>query len=620
MCGIVGYIGDRRAGDIVLAGLQRLEYRGYDSAGLAVFDDVEGLQTRRSVGKLANLKARVEREPVVGHLAFGHTRWATHGGVTEANAHPHRDASGRIVVIQNGIVENYLSLKAHLTALGYRFSSQTDTEVIAMVLGHYYQQTHDLVRAVRLTLADLRGGNAIVAFSLDEPDRLVAARLGNAGGVAIGLGDDEVFLASDIPAILDYTRQVIFLEDQDLAVITRNSVSLTRLDGTPVQRVVQQIQWDAESAARGQFPHFMLKEIHEQPRALMDVLRGRLDQEQGRILLPELTLDDAALRRLTKIYAVACGTAWHAALTMKFMIEKIARLNVEVDYASEFRYRSPLLHEATPGTTLLLAVTQSGETVDTLAAMEEARLHGIPSVVIVNAIGSQAARIADGGAIYLHAGPEIGVASTKAFTSQLVAGYLFALRLAQARGVLTPQELQQHLQALIELPQQAAEVIKNTTAAAKALARRYGNVTSMLFLGRQASYPIALEGALKVKELSYIHAEGYPAGEMKHGPIALIDEQLPVFCLAPQDDIYEKMVSNIEQVRARNGRVIVITTTGETQLQETVDAVIEVPLTLPLLQPVLLVLPLQLFSYEAALVRGCDVDQPRNLAKSVTVE
>jgi glutamine---fructose-6-phosphate transaminase (isomerizing) len=620
MCGIVAYIGDRPAGDVVLSGLKRLEYRGYDSAGLAVYDSTEGLQTRRSIGKLANLQARVAAEPVNGGLAFGHTRWATHGGVTEVNAHPHRDVSGRIVVIQNGIVENYVSLKAHLSALGYSFQSQTDTEVIAQLLGHYYRQTADLIRAMQLTLAELRGGNAIVAFSVDEPDRLIAARLGNAGGIAIGLGQDEVFLASDIPALLDYTHEVIFLEDREMAIITRGHVALMRLDGEPVQRQAQQISWNAEAAARGNYPHFMLKEIHEQPRALMDVLRNRIDHEQGRVLLPELTLDDAALRQLTKIYAVACGTAWHAALTIKFMIEKLARINVEVDYGSEFRYRSPLLSSGPAGSTLLLAVTQSGETVDTLAAMEEARTQGIPTVAIVNAIGSQAARLADGGTIYLHAGPEIGVASTKAFTSQLVAGYLFALRLAQARGVLGGDALRTHLQALIELPGKAAEVIDQATPIVRELARKYGHVNSMLFLGRQANYPIALEGALKVKELSYIHAEGYPAGEMKHGPIALIDETLPVFCIAPQDDIYEKMISNIEQVRARNGLVIAIGTRGDLQLAEKADMLIEIPPTLPLLQPVLTVLPLQLTAYEAALLRGCDVDQPRNLAKSVTVE
>ncbi len=604
----------------MLGGLKQLEYRGYDSAGLAAYDAAEGLQTRRSIGKLANLQARIAAEPVSGGLAFGHTRWATHGGVTEANAHPHRDGSGRIVVIQNGIVENYVSLKAHLSALGYTFQSQTDTEVIAQLLGHYYRQTNDLLRAMQLTLAELRGGNAIVAFSVDEPDRLIAARLGNAGGIAIGLGEDEVFLASDIPALMEYTHRVIFLEDRDMAVITRGQVELLRLDGEPVQRPVQQISWDAEAAARGSFPHFMLKEIHEQPRALMDVLRNRIDHDQGRVVLPELSLDDAALRQLTKIYAVACGTAWHAALTIKFMIEKLARINVEVDYGSEFRYRSPLLSTGAPGSTLLLAVTQSGETVDTLAAMEEARTQGIPTVAIVNAIGSQAARLADGGTIYLHAGPEIGVASTKAFTSQLVAGYLFALRLAQARGVLEADDLRRHLQALIELPGKAAQVIDQATPIVSELARRYSGVSSMLFLGRQANYPIALEGALKVKELSYIHAEGYPAGEMKHGPIALIDESLPVVCIAPQDDIYEKMVSNIEQVRARNGRVIAVGTIGDDQLAEKADVMISVPPTLPLLQPVLTVIPLQLLSYESALARGCDVDQPRNLAKSVTVE
>ncbi|MDW8402637.1 glutamine--fructose-6-phosphate transaminase (isomerizing) [Chloroflexus sp.] len=620
MCGIVGYIGPREATNVVINGLQRLEYRGYDSAGIAIYDSDRGLQLRRSVGKLSNLQQRLAAEPTYGQIGIGHTRWATHGGVTEFNAHPHRDASGAIVVIQNGIVENYLHLKGRLLELGYQFESQTDTEVIAKLIGHYYRDSRDLVSAVRQTLRELRGGNAIVAFSIHEPDTLVAARLGNAGGVAIGLSEDEQFIASDIPAILDYTRTLIFLEDGDVAVVRRSGVAITRLDGTPVERPTHTIAWDPVAAAKGDYRHFMQKEIAEQPRALMDVLRGRIDQERGRIELEDLRLSDDDLRRVRRIYATACGTAWHAALVAKFLIENLAGVRVEVDYASEFRYRGPILQSDGERDALLLAITQSGETVDTLAAMEEARAQATPSVAIVNAIGSQAARLADGGPIYLHAGPEIGVASTKAFTSMLVAAYLFALRLAQARGKLTPAQIRAHIQALIELPGKAAQTIEQTTPICIELAERYHRAGNALFLGRQINYPIALEGALKLKEISYIHAEGYPAGEMKHGPIALIDEDMPVICIAPRDHIYEKMISNIEQVRARHGQVIAIGHAGDALLAEKANDMIGVPETLPLLQPVLNVIPLQIFAYHVAVLRGCDVDQPRNLAKSVTVE
>ena len=616
MCGIVGYVGPREATEVVVGGLQRLEYRGYDSAGIAIFDPDRGLQLRRSVGKLYNLVLRLGQEPVTGRVGLGHTRWATHGNVTEENAHPHRDASGRIVVIQNGIVENYLELKGRLLELGYHFHSQTDTEVIAHLVGHYYREEEALEPAMRRAMADLRGGNAVVAFCVDEPDRLIAARLGNAGGVVIGTASGETFIASDVPAILDYTRDMIFLEDRELAVITRHGATIATLDGATITRRPVSVPWDPVSAAKGDYKHFMQKEIHEQPRALMDVLRGRIDQEAGRVHLEDLTLDDVALRRVERIYATACGTAWHAGLVAKFMIESLARVRVEVDYASEFRYRGPVLGDDA----LLLAFTQSGETVDTLAAMEEARAQGVPSVAIVNAIGSQAARVADGGPIYLHAGPEIGVASTKAFTSMLVAAYLFALRLGQARGTLKPAQIREHLQALVELPGKAATVIERSLPICEELAELYYRASDALFLGRQVNYPIALEGALKLKEISYVHAEGYPAGEMKHGPIALIDEAMPVVCIAPRDAIYEKMISNIEQVRARHGHVIAIGAEGDALLASKADHVIEVPPTLPLLQPVLTVIPLQIFAYYMALRRGCDVDQPRNLAKSVTVE
>jgi len=614
MCGIVGYVGPREATEVVVGGLGRLEYRGYDSAGIAI-DDGKTLQLRRSVGKLANLLAQLREHPASGSCGIGHTRWATHGAVTAENAHPHCDASGEIVVIQNGIVENYLELKQRLVARGHMFESQTDTEVIARLLGDHYAAAGSIEQAMRLTLAELRGGNAVVAMTRREPGRIVAARLGNAGGVVIGLGQGETFVASDITAILDYTQRMLFLEDRELAVLTAQGAEISRLDGTPVDRRPATVQWDPISAAKGDYKHFMQKEIYEQPRALTDALRGRVDLEAGAVLLDELRLSEGEMWRLGRVYAVACGTAWHAALIGKYMLETLAKVRVDVDYGSEFRYRQPLLGDDT----LLLAITQSGETVDTLAAMEESRAQGVKSLAIVNAVGSQAARVADAGALYLHAGPEIGVASTKAFTSMLIAEYLLALRLAQARGSLKPDQLREHIQALIELPGKVARVLEQHTIYEE-LAERYHRVSDALFLGRQINYPVALEGALKLKEISYIHAEGYPAGELKHGPIALIDEDLPVVCVAVRDAIYEKMLSNIEQVKARGGHVIAIASAGDTLVRDKADYVIEVPTTLPLLTPILTAIPMQLLAYHFAVRRGADVDQPRNLAKSVTVE
>lgn len=617
MCGIVGYVGPRNATDIVIQGLQRLEYRGYDSAGIAIYNQDTGVQVYRSVGKLHNLVELLAGKNVRGNAGIGHTRWATHGDVTEANAHPHRDQSGEIILVQNGIVENYQELKTQLIEQGHTFTSQTDTEVIAHLIGEHYASSGSLVEAVRHTLGKLRGGNAIVAFSTREPDKLVAARLGNAGGVTIGLGDGENIIASDIPAILEHTRQVIFLEDRDVATITSDAVHIVSLDGQEVTRAPFTMAWDPVSTAKGPYRHFMQKEINEQPRSLTDALRGHIDLEAGKVRMGSLKLDNEALQRIGHIYAVACGTAWHAGLVAKFIIEELARVRVEVDYGSEFRYRNPLLGRDS----LLLSITQSGETVDTLAAMEEARAQGVPSVSIVNVIGSQAERLADGGPIHLHAGPEIGVASTKCFTSMLVAAYLFGLRLAQARNLLTPDQMREHLQPLIELPNKAGQVIEQTTPLCEELAERYYKATNALYLGRQINYPIALEGALKLKEISYIHAEGYPAGEMKHGPIALIDENMPVVCIATRDPLtYEKMLSNIEQVRARHGKVIAIATEGDTLIQEKADHVIPIPETTRLLTPVLAVIPQQILAYSIAVWRGSDVDQPRNLAKSVTVE
>jgi glutamine---fructose-6-phosphate transaminase (isomerizing) len=614
MCGIVGYVGPREATEVVVGGLGQLEYRGYDSAGIAIDSGTE-LQLRRSVGKLSNLVAQLREQPTHGSCGIGHTRWATHGAVTEENAHPHRDASGDIVVIQNGIVENYLELKHLLVARGHHFQSQTDTEVIARLLGDEYAAAGSLEQAMRATLMRLRGGNAVVAMSRREPGTLVAARLGNAGGIVIGIGEREMFVASDVPAILDYTQRMIFLENRELAVISAGGAQVSQLDGTPVEKLPTTMTWDPVAAAKGDFKHFMQKEIFEQPRALTDALRGRVDPEGGAVLLDELRLTDGELWRLGRVYTVACGTAWHAALVGKYLMETLAKVRVDVDYGSEFRYRAPLLGDDT----LLLAITQSGETADTLAAMEEARSQGVKSVAIVNAIGSQAARLADAGALYLHAGPEIGVASTKAFTSMLIVEYLLALRLAEARGTLKPGDIREHIQALIELPGKVEHILKHQ-AIYTDLAERYHRASDALFLGRQINYPIALEGALKLKEISYIHAEGYPAGEMKHGPIALIDKDLPVVCVAVRDAIYEKMLSNIEQVKARGGHVIAIASQGDAHIHDKADYVIEVPETLPLLAPILTTIPMQLLAYHFAVRRGCDVDQPRNLAKSVTVE
>jgi glucosamine--fructose-6-phosphate aminotransferase (isomerizing) len=616
MCGIVGYIGSRNACDVVIGGLQRLEYRGYDSAGLALYHPENGLCIQRRTGKLSNLTAVLSQESLSGVLGLGHTRWATHGGVTEANAHPHCDQSGDVVVVQNGIVENYQELKENLITQGHTFASQTDTEVIAHLIGHYYTDGSTFEAAVRRALADLRGGNAVVAFSAREPDKLIAARLGNAGGVVVGLAEGETFIASDMPAVLDHTRQILFLEDHDVAIITTSGAQIETLAGEPVERKVMTMAWDPVAAAKGPYRHFMQKEIHEQPRALVDILRGHVDLEAGTVRLGSLHLDDERLQRVRRIYAVACGTAWHAALVSKFIIESLAGVRVEVDYASEFRYRQPILDDET----LLLSFTQSGETVDTLAAMEEARERGVPSIAIVNVIGSQAERLADGGPIHLHAGPEIGVASTKCFTTMLVAAYLLGLHLAQARKTLTQAQIHAHLRPLSELPSKAAQVIEEATPLCEHLADRYYRASNALYVGRQINYPIALEGALKLKEISYIHAEGYPAGEMKHGPIALIDEDLPVVCIAPRDGIYEKMLSNIEQVKARKGHVIAIASEGDTVLAEKADYVISIPETSPLLTPVLTVIPLQLMAYAFAVRGGRDVDQPRNLAKSVTVE
>jgi len=615
MCGIVGYIGPRDASSIILNGLRRLEYRGYDSAGLAIIQDSH-LVLRRSVGRIQNLADLLAQKPVHGHIGIGHTRWATHGSVTEANTHPHTDCKDEIVVIHNGIVENYRELKQELLDQGHVFRSQTDTEVIAHLVERYRDETGDLAIATRLALAKLKGASAVVVLSSLDPHQIVAARLGNAGGIVIGHGRDEMFVASDMPAILEHTQQVSFLESRELAVITDHGAQFLTLAGDPQEKKVHTIPWDPVAIAKGRYKHFMLKEIEEQGRSVTDVIRGRLDMEACRVHLEGLgAFSREQLRSIKRVYSVACGTAWHAAILSKFIIEELARVPVEVDYGSEFRYRDPLLN---PEEDILLVISQSGETVDTLAAMEEARSKGLRSIGIVNVVGSQAARLADG-VIYLNAGPEIGVASTKAFTSMLVATYLLGLYLGQERGVLDRPQMERRLQDLIKLPGLVGRVLANDNHY-EALAQRYFKCRGFLYLGRGLNYPIALEGALKLKEISYIHAEGYPAGEMKHGPIALIDENMPVVAIAVRDNVRDKMLSNIEQVRARGGTVIAIATEGDEEVAANADTTIFVPAASPLLTPVLTTIPLQLLAYHIAVRLGCDVDQPRNLAKSVTVE
>ena len=614
MCGIVGYVGPRQATNVVLNGLERLEYRGYDSAGIAVING-HGIDMRRSVGKLGNLRRRLREEPLEGSLGLGHTRWATHGAVTEENAHPHQDTAKRVVVIQNGIVENYLELKSRLLEQGVHFESQTDTEVIAQMLGIYVREEGDFIRAFARVMQELRGGNAVVAIDREHPEMLLAARIGNAGAVVIGEGDDENFIASDLPAIVDYTQQMVFLDDREMAIVRADGVRYQTFDGQAITKQPTTVAWDPVAAVKGGYKHFMQKEIFEQPRTTTDTLRGRVDIETGAINLEGITLSEAEMRSLNRIYAVACGTAFYACQVIKYLIESLARVHVEVDYGSEFRYRNPVMGPDS----LLIAVTQSGETVDTLAAMAEAREQKIKSVAILNAIGSQAGRVADGGTIYIHSGPEIAVASTKVFTGMIMAGYLFALKLGLVRGTLTHEQTREHIQALIEIPGKLDTILQHTHIYEE-LADRYHTASDMLYLGRWINAPIALEGALKMKEISYIHAEGYPAGEMKHGPIALIDERMPVVCIATDDHVYEKMLSNIEQVLARGGRVIALVNPGDELVRSKAHHVIEVPQTTPLLAPVLNVVPMQLMSYYMAVRRGADVDQPRNLAKSVTVE
>lgn len=614
MCGIVGYIGPKDATSIILDGLQRLEYRGYDSAGVAVLE-AGTIAVRRDVGKLFRLRNRVQNDPISGHIGIGHTRWATHGVPAEHNAHPHISMNCEFVVVHNGIVENYLELRQELQTKGFQFASETDTEVIVQLVQYYASQgIRDIAEATRRATSRLRGAHAIVVMSKHQPDRLVAVRIGNAGGVAIGLGQDEMYIASDIPAILEHTRQMIFLESRQMAVITRSAYQIQTLDCEPIEAEIHDIPYDPISAVKGEYKHFMQKEIYEQPRAITDTIRGRVDFDNMQIVLPELNITAEKIRQLDQIVTVACGTSYYSGLVGKFFIEKLARLRVEVAYGSEYRYSDPILDEHTA----ILAITQSGETVDTLAAIEEAREKHTTIWSIVNSIGSQAMRVADG-YIAMHAGPEIGVASTKAFVTSIVDQYLLALYLAQARGTLSQDQLRQAIHDVSLLPDLIGRTLE-MDAAVQELAQALYQYTDFLYLGRGINYPIALEGALKLKEISYIHAEGYPAGEMKHGPIALIDENMPVLAIALKDDLYEKMISQIEQAQARGGIVIALATQGDSFIAQKADHVLYVPETPYLLSPVVNVVPLQLLAYHIAALRGADVDQPRNLAKSVTVE
>jgi glucosamine--fructose-6-phosphate aminotransferase (isomerizing) len=614
MCGIVGYIGAREASAVVLGGLKRLEYRGYDSAGVAVLAQNGHIALRRDVGKLGNLEMMMAQSPLHGHIGIGHTRWATHGQPSQRNAHPHVSMNGRVVLVHNGIVENYGELRDELMAEGVRFDSETDTEVIVQMVERYLESGVALETAVRQTLRQLRGANAVVVMSIDHPDMLICARLGNAGGITLGVGQDEMFIASDIPAILEFTRNMIFLESRQMARVTRQGYAVTDLDGNTIVPEIHAIAWDPVSAAKGEFKHFMQKEIFEQPQAIINTLRGRVDFETGHISLPEMNLTPELAKRLKKIFIVACGTSYYAGLVGKFMIESIARVPVEVEYASEFRYYEPIVD----GDTAVLSITQSGETADTLAASEQAKASGAILWTIVNAFGSQSMRISDG-YIAMQAGPEIGVASTKAFTTSIVDLYLLACVLGELRGSVSQTRLRQLADDLAHLPDLAGRVLDHDREYDE-LSQHFFKATDFLFLGRGINYPVALEGALKLKEISYIHAEGYPAGEMKHGPIALIDETMPVVAIATKDALYEKMVSQIQQAKARGGTVIALATEGDTAVAAEADHVIYVPETPPLLAPVVNSIPMQLLSYHTAVRRGCDVDQPRNLAKSVTVE
>jgi glucosamine--fructose-6-phosphate aminotransferase (isomerizing) len=620
MCGIVGYIGPKKVVPVIIEGLRKLEYRGYDSAGIAVVNGSGKIEIRRAPGKLKNLEEVLRESPIEGTYGIGHTRWATHGRPTEENAHPHRDCTGQYVVVHNGIIENYLELKEKLQREGHKFVTETDTEIVAHLVEKYAKDL-PFEEAVRKTLKDLRGIYSLVFLSAKDPQKLIAARIGPPS--VIGLGDGEYFVASDIPALLEHTRKIFFLADGDIAVLSRDGVRVTDLDGKPVNRPAHMVTWDPIMAEKGGYKHFMQKEIFEQPRAVRDTMLGRISQDTGKVFLDEMAITEKAFREFQNVRIVACGTSWHAGLAGKFMIERLARLPVEVDYGSEFRYRDPIIDSRT----LTVCISQSGETADTLAAQREAKQKGSPSLAICNVKGSMITREA-AGTILTHAGPEIGVASTKAFTAQLAALVLLASYLGQVRDKLAPDAARKLMLEFTRIPHKMETILQaEETGFYETLARQYFRQSDFLYLGRGIHYPIALEGALKLKEISYIHAEGYPSGEMKHGPNALIDENLPVVVLATRDEtdpasmtLYEKSVSNIKEVKARDGIVISVVTSGDHLAREASDQIIELPAAPDLLSPLVEIIPLQLLAYHIAVRRGCDVDQPRNLAKSVTVE
>jgi glutamine---fructose-6-phosphate transaminase (isomerizing) len=619
MCGIVGYVGNKQVVPVLIEGLRKLEYRGYDSAGIAVVDEGNQLEVRRAEGKLRNLEETIRLKPLDGTYGIGHTRWATHGRPTEENAHPHRDGSGRIVVVHNGIIENYLSLKNRLRGTDHQFLSETDTEVVAHLIEEHLKTEPSFEAAVREAIRELRGIFAISIIHADEPDKIIAVRQGPP--VVIGLGDGEYFVASDIPPILQHTRNIFFLGDGEIAILTKDAVRVTDFDGNAVQPQQQRITWDPIMAEKGGFKHFMLKEIYEQPRAVRDTVQGRISLDSGRVYLDEMNITETDFKNFHSVKIAACGTSWHAGLAGKYMIEQLARVSCEVDYASEFRYREPVLDERT----LLIVISQSGETADTIAALREAKQAGAKILAVCNVQGSMITREADG-TILTHAGPEIGVASTKAFTAQMVALYLFALYLGNLRGTISEEDARRHAQQLAELPVKIERLL-NESDDIEELSKEFFRSTDFLYLGRGINFPVALEGALKLKEISYIHAEGYPAGEMKHGPNALIDERLPVVVVNTREAEnsaselrYEKTHSNIVEVKAREGVVLSVLTEGDEMSSHVSDHVIEIPEASDLLSPILAVIPLQLLAYHIAVRRGCDVDQPRNLAKSVTVE
>jgi glutamine---fructose-6-phosphate transaminase (isomerizing) len=609
MCGIVGYIGPRQAAGLLIEGLRRLEYRGYDSAGIAVVNG-RGLKIMKAAGKLSVLEDELKEKMPQGTIGIGHTRWATHGAPTTTNAHPHTDQSGRIAVIHNGIIENSGVLRKALEQRGHTFKSETDTEVLAHLVGELYQG--NLEEAVATALRDVDGAYGLVFISSDEPGVLVAARKGSP--LLVGVGEDEWFIASDASPLLQYTRSVVYLDDGEMAVLTREGYRVRNLVTARISKEVNQIDWDLDQVERGGYPHFMLKEICEQPESLKNTLRGHLLEEEGTARVTGLNLTDDELKQIERIIITACGTSWHSGIIGEYMLEEMARLPVEVEYASEFRYRNPVVDPHT----LVIGISQSGETADTLAAIREAKRRGARTIGLVNVVGSTIAREVDGG-IYLHAGPEVGVASTKAFTSQVAALALISLRIARLRNLSILQG-RQFISALQQLPDQAKQILKRSDEIEELASRFLRTTRNALYLGRGVNFPVALEGALKLKEISYIHAEGYPAAEMKHGPIALIDENMPVVFIAPRDAVHSKIVSNIEEVKARGGKVIALINQGDTEIERLADATFTIPETLDLLTPILTSIPLQLLSYYVAVSRGCNVDQPRNLAKSVTVE